>query len=251
MPLPLPAPLRDLGRTLLDMALPPRCLGCGTLVSDPGALCPDCFSGITHLTRPYCEQCGHPFPVGGLSGPGTLCADCLGDPPAFSRARAVWIYDEGSKPLILRFKHADRTDAAPAFARWMSRAGAELITDSPVLVPVPLHPRRLWHRRYNQAALLSQSLARIEGLEHRPLALVRSRATASQGHKGQTGRWSNVRGAFAMTKPEQVEGRPVILVDDVMTTGATLNECAKVLLRGGAARVDALVLARVPLDVSE
>jgi ComF family protein len=244
----LPAWPRGLARSLLDLALPPRCLGCGAVVSDPGALCPSCFSKVTHVTRPHCDQCALPFPGGSTLAAEGRCPACLAHPPAFSRTRAAWIYDEGSAPLVLRFKHADRTDATPAFARWMARAGADLLTEGPVLVPVPLHPKRLWRRRYNQAALLAQAIARRMDLDHRPLALVRARATASQGTRDRQGRLANLKDAFAVARPDAIEGRSVVLIDDVMTTGATLNECARALARAGATRVDALVLARVPLE---
>lgn len=180
-----------------------------------------------------------------------VCGACLAQPPVWSRARAACLYDEGSRALVLRFKHADRTEGAPAYARWMARAGADILAEADLLVPVPLHPWRLFLRRYNQAALLAHALGRECGLPVDACALKRLRRTASQGAfdhtgRGRAGRARNVRGAFSVAAPESVVGRRVVLIDDVLTTGATLGECARVLLAAEAQSVDVLTLARVP-----
>jgi ComF family protein len=159
----------------------------------------------------------------------------------------VFRYDDASRALVLRFKHGDRTGAVPHFARWMARAGAALLAEAEVIVPVPLHPWRLWRRRYNQAAMLALAVAREAEKSCVPDALARIRATPSQGRLGRGQRTRNVRGAFRLRRPEAVEGRRVLLVDDVLTTGATVEECVRVLKRGGAADVDVLTLARVVL----
>lgn len=236
-------------RTVLDALLPPRCLACGRTVDEPGRVCADCWSGLRFLGAPCCRQCGYPFefePALDLAGE-ALCAACRRSPPAFDRARAALAYDAASKPLVLRFKHADRTDAAPAFALWLRRAGGDLLRESDLVVPVPLHPRRLFLRRYNQAALLAQGLARLGGKPYAPLLLVRRRATPSQGRLSRRRRRLNVAGAFAVPPAARraLKGRRVLLVDDVLTTGATLSACARTLKRAGAASVDAVVLARV------
>ena len=238
------------GRALLDLVLPPRCLACGATVDGAGTVCPPCWRRLTFITPPHCEQCGLPFSF--PSDPGALCGACAGQPPAFRRARAALAYDDASRPLLLAFKHADATHAAHAYAGWMRRAAAAMAREADILVPVPLHRRRLARRRYNQAALLALALARHSG---RPAAvdlLVRRRATPSQKGADRTARRRNVRGAFAVRpgRTALIAGRAVLLIDDVLTTGATVEECARVLTRAGAASVDVLTLARVCRPVS-
>jgi ComF family protein len=176
-----------------------------------------------------------------------VCAACIARPPAFSRAQAVFRYDT-ARDLVLRFKHADRTDYAPTFATWMRRAGADLIAATDVIVPVPLHRWRLLKRRYNQAAVLANALARQCDIETLPNLLTRTRATPSQGAMiSARARRRNVLGAFTVypaLKP-RLKGKRVLLVDDVMTTGATLEACARALKRAGATEIFALTLARV------
>lgn len=232
-------------RLAVDAVLPPLCLSCGALVGEPGALCPDCWERVGFLGSPCCAACGHPFEFD--AGPGACCGPCVAEAPPWRRARAVFRYDEHSKPLVLRFKHGDRLEGAPAFARWMARAGAELIADADVIVPVPLHPWRLLSRRYNQAAVLALALGRAAGRTVEPDLLVRLRRTATQGHMNRDERRRNVRGAFAVRDVQRarIAGRSVLLVDDVLTTGATVGECARVLIGAGAAAVDVLTLGRV------
>ncbi|MQX37085.1 ComF family protein [Roseospira navarrensis] len=239
-------------RPALDLVLPPRCLRCGDLVADPGALCADCFQAVAFITRPQCARCGVPF--GGDWGEpeadeaeGLLCGVCLRRRPAYTRARAALVYDDGARPLVLAFKHADRTDAAGALAGWMARAGADVLDSADLVVPVPLHRWRLWRRRYNQSALLARAVAARAGRSWSPGVLTRARATPTQGGRSRRGRAENVRGAFQVVRPERVEGRRVLLVDDVLTTGATVEEGARVLKRAGAVAVDVLTLARVVL----
>ncbi len=235
--------IRRVGRLILDVLLPPACLACGTAVDEPGALCPVCWGKVAFIAAPACACCGLPFGI--EAGEGALCASCLAEPPPFARARAVFLYDDGSKPLVLRFKHGDRTDAAPAFGRWMARAGADLLAEAEAILPVPLHRWRLFRRRYNQAALLAHELARLSGVPAQVLALRRARRTPPQGQMSREARRRNVRGAFLLADPAAVAGRRVLLVDDVLTSGATVGECARVLLAGGATAVDVLTLARV------
>ena len=237
--------LGGLSRRAVDALLPPRCLSCGCLVDRLGALCPGCWEGVAFVGPPHCERCGFPFDYD--PGPGTLCGACTGEEPDFDRARFVMRYDDASRGLVLGLKHGDRTEGAPAFAEWMSRAGAELIAEADILVPVPLHRFRLFARRYNQAALLCQALGRLSGLPVVPDLLVRRRHTPPQGRLSRAARQRNVAGAFAVN-PERrdlLASRRVLLVDDVMTTGATVSACAATLRRRGAAAVDVLVLARV------
>lgn len=236
-----------LWRRVLDAVLPPLCLCCGTVVAEPGSLCPQCWTGMGFLAPPLCHACGHPFDLDPGAEGAVLCGPCLAKAPPWARARAVLRYDDASKPLVLRFKHADRLEGAPAFARWMARAGADLLADTDVIVPVPLHRWRLLARRYNQAAVLAMALGRLSGVAVVPDALARLRRTPSQGHMDREQRRRNVSGAFAVPARRRaaVAGRRVLLVDDVLTTGATTGECARVLLKTGAASVDVLTLARV------
>jgi ComF family protein len=241
---------RRIGRRVLDALLPPRCLGCGVVVEDPGALCAACWGKTGFIAAPHCARCGLPFelaPAESTYAPALECGSCVADPPRFDRARAAMRYDEGARGLVLRFKHADATHAAPGYARWMARAGAELLADCDLIAPVPLHRWRLLWRRYNQSALLAQALGRVAGRPVMPDLLVRRRHTPSQGRLDRARRHANVAGAFALRPGHAgaIKGKRVLLVDDVMTTGATVAECAKVLRKAGAAAVDVLTLARV------
>lgn len=232
-----------LAAALLDALLPPRCLCCGGAVDRQGGLCPGCWTALNFIAPPVCACCGLPFEYAAEDG--NLCGACLAEPPAFTRARAVLVYDDGSRPLVLSFKHGDRIHAAAAFGAWLARAGAELLTDADLLVPVPLHRGRLFRRRYNQAALLTQAMSKRTGVPTIPDLLLRQRATPTQGGLDRKGRHRNVKGAFRLRPGLSVAGKRVIVVDDVLTTGATLAECARVLTKAGAARVDVLTLARV------
>jgi ComF family protein len=234
-------------RLAVDAVLPPVCLSCGAMVGEPGTLCPSCWSQVDFLSAPQCAACGHPFEV--EAGPQALCGRCLTRPPPWRRARAVFRYDDASKSLILRFKHADRLEGAPTFARWLARAGAELLAETDLIVPVPLHRWRLLARRYNQAAVLANALGRLTGRAVAPDLLVRRRRTPPQGHLDRDERRRNVKDAFAVRpgRRTMLPGRRVLLIDDVLTTGATAAECATVLCRGGAASVDVLTLGRVVL----
>ncbi|MGB0908618.1 MAG: ComF family protein, partial [Maricaulaceae bacterium] len=174
-----------------------------------------------------------------------LCGRCVVKRPAYDSARAAFQYDDVSRDFILSFKHGGRTEHIDMFARQMCRAGQVLLTEADILMPVPLHPKRLIKRRYNQSTLLARSMAQQAGLEVDCDTLYRRRATASQGGKTATGRRRNVQGAFALREGTDLDGKHIVIIDDVMTTGATLEACAQTLKKGGARRVDALTLARV------
>ncbi|WP_239988664.1 ComF family protein [Paramagnetospirillum kuznetsovii] len=230
---------------MIDALLPPLCLSCHAQVGEPGTLCPACWSKLVFVAPPFCACCGLPFEFD--MGADALCGACLGDPPRFGRARAVFRYDDASRVLILRLKHGDRLEGVPAFARWMARAGGDILAEADLLVPVPLHRWRLLSRRYNQAALLVNALARQSGVTAIPDLLERRRRTPPQGHLNRAGRVKNVAGAFSLAERHKptLQGKRVVLIDDVLTSGATVGECAKVLLREGAAAVDVLTLGRV------
>jgi ComF family protein len=242
------------GRVLqgaLDLVLPPRCLGCGSAVEAPGRLCAVCWRTLTFLGPPQCRHCGYPLPHALPAAP--LCGACAADPPGYHRARAALRYDDGSRGLILAFKHADRTDTAPAFGRWLARAGAELLADADLIAPVPQHRWRLLKRGYNQAAILAQAVAREAGVPLVPDLIQRVRATPSLQGLGGRARLDNVTAGAFRVHPwhrRRIDGARVLLVDDVLTTGATVEACARVIGRAGAVQVDVLTLARVVRDAS-
>ncbi|HSI41197.1 MAG TPA: ComF family protein [Xanthobacteraceae bacterium] len=242
-------PLRRAARAVafgvLDLLLPPSCLACRGAVATPGALCAGCWSRLAFIERPYCERLGTPFafdPGGALLSPEAMDAA-----PAYQRARAAVTFGEVARAMVHALKYGDRLEAAAPMARMMARAGAELLAQADAVVPVPLHPMRLWRRRFNQSAALGRVLAKEAGVAFRPDWLVRARATPPQVGLNRTARAANVAGAFAVPEALRTElrGRRVVLVDDVLTTGATLDACTKTLSRAGAAGIDVLVFARV------
>jgi ComF family protein len=227
-------------RSALDLILPRDALDGEGRVGAHG-LPAETWSRIHFLDGPVCDGCGAPFDYD--PGPGVRCAPCMAKPRAFDAARAACLYDEASRDPILKLKHADRTDLAPMLARWLSRAAAELVEEAEAIAPVPLHPGRLLHRRYNQAAEVARPLAALSGRAYLPDALVRRRATESQGGKSGSGRRRNVAGAFRARDRGRVPAR-VCLVDDVYTTGATVSAAASALRTGGARSVTVVTLAR-------
>jgi ComF family protein len=226
--------------------LPPRCLTCEAPVTAQGTFCAACFAGLSFITAPLCRRCGVPFAQASEAGRGGLCPRCIVAPPAFAMARAALRYDEGAKRLILPLKHGGRVELALPLARHMARAGAALLEAADLLVPVPPHRLRLLARRYDQAALLARHLARLSGLPWLPRGLRRVRRTAALADRGAAERMQVVEGAFAVGGRAPVAGRRVVLVDDVVTSGATADACARALLAAGAVSVAVLAAARVP-----
>jgi ComF family protein len=237
--------VRRLGRGVLDILLPPQCLACDTTVNEPGSLCAACFAQFAFITRPYCHVCALPFETAVVDDE-AMCGACMKDRPAFRRTRAVFTYKDTARTLVLRLKHADRTDAAAHLAKWLRRAGVDLFAGVDCIVPVPLHWRRLWMRTYNQSALLANALGQLISKPVANEGLVRAKATPTQGGLDRAQRRRNVIGAFKAKDIDAIKGKSVLLIDDVMTTAATADACARALLRGGAHNVDVLVLARVP-----
>lgn len=238
--------LRGFTRGLLDIVMPPVAFDGGARPQQSG-LSDEAWTRVVFLEDPVCDGCGQGFD----HDPGPLghdrCAACQARPHVFGRARAACVYDEGSRDLILQLKHADRLEYAPLFTRWLTRAAAPLLEEADVIIPVPLHWTRLMARRANQAAEVARPLARASGRAYLPDALVRTQRTATQGGKSARGRRLNVKSAFAVppAMEKQVRGRRILLVDDVLTTGATADACARVLLAAGTRAVDLAVIARV------
>jgi ComF family protein len=228
-------------RKFLDAVLPPRCPVTGSIVGETVTVAPEYWSQLTFLQKPFCARCGTPFGHDGVEG--MTCGSCMTIPPLYSRARAALKYDDASAKALLKFKHGDGTHLSPLLSKWLLQSGAELFEGADVLIPVPLHRWRLFKRRYNQAALLAQSLSVFTDIPVTTTVLKRTRRTESQGHKSKSQRLENIRNAFNVRG--NVDGKNIILIDDVMTSGATATECAKVLLNAGAAQVDVLTVARV------
>ncbi|WP_428031055.1 ComF family protein [Ancylobacter sp.] len=237
---------RRVMRGLVDVALPPACMACRAAVDEPGCLCGACWSRLSFIGPPICDRLGTPLPFQPGEGR-VISAEARAEPPAYGRARAVVLFGDVARDLIHGLKYADRLDLAPPMARMMVRAGADILQEAEALVPVPLHRLRLWRRRFNQSAALARVIGRTIGVPVRAGWLERRRATLPQVGLDRAARARNVQGAFAvpdMAKGE-LRGRRVVLVDDVLTTGATLDACVKALLRAGAGQVDVLVFARV------
>ena len=240
------------GRAALDLVYPPRCPVTDEAVTRHGAFSGAAWARTRMLTAPWCEACGIPFALSDPAAP--LCAPCAA-PDRFEgsltgrgrldRCRSALAYDDEAARLVMGLKYGDRHDQVPALARLMALAGDELLEGEVTLVPVPLHRRRLAARRFNQAALLAGAVARAAGQAHAPRLLARVKATPKQKGMSPSMRRRNVAGAFAVRAGQRAEGLRVLLVDDVLTSGATLVSCARALRRAGAASADALTLARV------
>ena len=231
---------------IIKIFLPPRCIKCGAILSDDDGLCPKCFQELNFITAPYCYKCGHPFEQA-ASSKKMLCASCAKKSKTpFRLNRSALYYDDISKDLILALKFMDKTENAKTLAKWLSMAGYDIWQEGvDVLVPVPLHYKRLIKRRYNQSALLVKELSKITGIKADYTSLVKHKSTKPQVQFSGHERVKNVRGAFSVKHIEKIKGKRVVLIDDVMTTGSTLKECALALKKAGAKSVDTLTVARV------
>jgi ComF family protein len=243
-----PGLARAAARFALGIVYPPTCIACGAATGEAHALCSKCWGEIRFIERPFCERLGTPFEVD--LGIALLSPGAIADPPVFQRARGVVRYDDVARALVHRLKYGDRLDLAKALGTMMARAGAELLAEADIIVPVPLHRTRLWWRRFNQAMALAAVVSRIKGVPCDPFALARVKRTTPQVGLTRNQRGENLQGAFRVpdnAKP-RLTGRRVLLIDDVLTTGATANAASRALLRGGAAAVDVLAFARVVAD---
>ena len=231
---------------IIDLLLPPRCLLCGKIMVDRNGLCPECFNTINFISAPYCAKCGQPLPPENAK-PGMLCPHCLADNRSpFRMNRAVVKYDDSSKPLILNFKFRDHTENAPFLAQWLALGGKDIFKAGvDVMIPIPLHYTRLLKRRYNQSALLAKELSKLTGIPVDFKSVIRHRKTRPQVEFSGHERVKNVKNAFMVKNPQEIKGRKILLIDDVMTTGSTLKECALTLKAAGAQSVDSLTVARV------
>ncbi len=229
----------------LDWLLPPLCLACRNPVGSHHALCPRCWKGVAFITAPVCERLGTPLAFD--LGPGALSPEAIAHPPAFDRARAAFRFDDVGRALIHGLKYGDRLEVAVALSAWMAAAGRDLLADADALVPVPLHWTRLVARRFNQAAELTRHLSTHTGIANEALLMKRVRRTRHQVGLTRAQRLENVTGAFRIAEDRKgwVRGKRLVLVDDVLTTGATIEACCRVLRRAGAARIDVLTAARV------
>lgn len=241
------AATRGLGRSAAGLAFPPVCLSCRKAVADHGALCATCWGGVRFIERPFCDRLGTPF-TSDLGAEGLLSPEAIAMPPVFSRARAAARFEDGPvRTMVHRLKYGDRLDLAATMGAWMARSGDEVLCEADALVPVPLHRSRLAARRFNQAALLAQQVSRRSGVPVTLHALARIKATPPQVGLTRTQRALNMQGSFRVGDDARlaVEGRALVLVDDVLTSGATANAASRALLRAGARRVDVLTFARV------
>jgi ComF family protein len=237
--------LKSAAQAILNIGLPPLCPACRVPLAQHGGLCAACWSKLSFIAPPYCARLGIPFAYD--PGPGILSLEAIADPPAYRKARAAARYDDVARALVHSLKYGDRLDLAPALGRWMAGAGREILAEADALVPVPLHWRRLWARRFNQSAALAKEISRENGIVLMQEVLQRVKPTPQQVGLSRPERERNVQGAFRVPAHARgdVSGRRLILVDDVLTSGATVDACARSLLRAGAAHVDVLVFARV------
>ncbi|MBC8037688.1 MAG: ComF family protein [Rhizobiales bacterium] len=234
-----------LWRGVVDFITPPRCLSCRNPVGEPASLCAVCWPALRQIDDPVCEVTGTPFAYD--QGQGAVSAAALANPPLWDRARGAVAFDEVSRALVHALKYHDTQEAGLLMSRMMARAGRALLAEADILVPVPLHRLRLWQRRFNQSSYLAQHLADSQGRAWRSDLLTRIKATKPQVGLDSVARRKNLKGAFHVAPERQalVAGRKILLVDDVLTTGATSGACAQALKQAGAARVNVLVFALV------
>ncbi len=235
---------------LSNVIVPPVCLGCRAALADHHALCPACWRDVAFIRAPLCERMGIPLPF--ETGGPSISAAALADPPDYDRARASAHFAGTARKLVHDFKFADRQELRVLLGNWLAAAGGELLSDAHLILPVPMSRRRLFWRKFNQSAILAHELGRRSNLPVDTTSLRRRRATKPQVGLTRAQRRDNMEGAFAVLKRHRlrIQGANILLIDDVITTGATVNACARALKRAGAARIDVLAVAMVAGDVA-
>ncbi len=234
-------------RKVIDVIIPPRCLSCGEVVSSDNHLCLECFQKLTFITAPYCKHCGTPF-TRTISDGELLCINCLDNKKKdnIRISRSAVVYDNFSKKIILDFKFLDHIENKKLMANWLNIAGYDIFNlGVDLIIPVPLHFLRILSRKYNQSAILAKEIAKITRIDVAFDCLKKTKKTRPQVMCTGNERKKNVRGAFSVDNAQKIKGKRILLIDDVYTTGSTLNECAKVLIEAGAKSVDALTVAKV------
>ncbi|MCF6326981.1 MAG: ComF family protein [Devosiaceae bacterium] len=248
------------GSSILDLIYPPVCMHCSGVTGAADVLCAKCWMKMRPITHPLCPVLGLPFEY--FLGKGAISAEAIANPPIFDRARSALVHNEVARTLISRLKFGDREEMATFCARMMVFAGSELFGDNadplvkkdrPVLVPVPLHPGRQWQRRYNQSTLLARAIARQAGLKIEPLLVRRVKPTRPQIGLSARQREKNVNGAFAVVPQllEKLQGKRVVIVDDVITTGSTVNAISAELKKNGVERIDVISFSRVVIGIDD
>lgn len=236
--------IRPTTNRLLDILYPPLCIACRGNVHENGNICAKCWGDISFISDPQCNICGFPFDF--EISKGTICPGCMQNEPSFSKSRSVFLYDEASRGMITSFKYNDIIENRAAYARWMARVGADMLNEADLIIPVPLHFSKLVLRKYNQAALLAHELAKIVHKQVLVSAITRKKYTKPQAGFSRKARFKNISGAFKVN-PKYIsilKDKKILLIDDVMTTGATAEECTKTLLKEKVARVEVLTLAK-------
>lgn len=240
--------IKPVANAVLDTIFPPRCISCNKFVGTQGSLCTDCWEDINYLSDPCCDICGIPFEFNIEQG--ALCGACIAHKPSYDKARSVFLYDDNSRSLITSFKYGDKTQNAVSFAKWLERVGKEFFEEADIVAPVPLHRFKLFLRRYNQSVLITNALKLPKNANLINKLLVRNKYTSPQAGLTTKQRILNVKGAFKVNLRynEEVKGKVIVLVDDVMTTGSTVEICSRVLKKQGAKKVYILTVARTVID---